>query len=57
MFMIFWKGPFPILRLAYPLMQHHRLKSFNTPEHTVYSVGRINTYPLGIYSLQIVTST
>jgi len=32
------------------------LKSFNTPEHTVYSIGQINTYPLGIYSVQIVTT-
>ncbi|KAF8259265.1 MFS general substrate transporter [Lactarius quietus] len=32
------------------------LKSFNTPEHTVYSIGQINTYPLGIYALQIVTT-
>lgn len=32
------------------------LKSFNTPEHTVYSIAQINTYPLGIYSLQVMTT-
>ncbi|KIY48900.1 hypothetical protein FISHEDRAFT_73231 [Fistulina hepatica ATCC 64428] len=31
-------------------------KSFNTSEKTVYSVGQINTYPLGEYAVQIVTS-
>ena len=33
-----------------------RLKSFNTPGHTVFSIGQINTYPLGIYAVQIITS-
>ena len=32
------------------------LKSFNTPEHQVYSVGQINTYPLGIQIVQVITS-
>ncbi|KAH9014762.1 MFS general substrate transporter [Lactarius pseudohatsudake] len=32
------------------------LKSFNKPGHIVYTIGQINTYPLGIYSLQIVTT-
>lgn len=32
------------------------LKSFNTPGHAVYSIAQINTYPLGIYSVQIVTT-
>lgn len=34
----------------------HRLKSFNTSEKTVYTVAQINTYPLPIYAVQIVTS-
>jgi len=29
---------------------------FNEPGHVVYTIGQINTYPLGIYALQIVTS-
>ena len=33
-----------------------RLKSFNTPGHTVYTIGQINTYPLGIQADQVVTS-
>lgn len=33
-----------------------RLKSFNTPESTVYTVAQINTYPLPIYAVQILTS-
>ncbi|KAI0729286.1 MFS general substrate transporter [Fomitopsis betulina] len=32
------------------------LKSFNTPEKTVYTVAQINTYPLPIYAVQIVTT-
>lgn len=32
------------------------LKSFNTPGHTKYSVGQINTYPLGQNVVQIVSS-
>ncbi|KAF9650416.1 MFS general substrate transporter [Thelephora ganbajun] len=32
------------------------LKSFNTPGHRVYSVGQINTYPLGIQTVQIITT-
>ncbi|KAI0309610.1 MFS general substrate transporter [Amylostereum chailletii] len=32
------------------------LKSFNTPGHTVYTIGQINTYPLGIYATQIITT-
>ncbi|EPT05490.1 hypothetical protein FOMPIDRAFT_1034201 [Fomitopsis schrenkii] len=32
------------------------LKSFNTPEKTVYTVPQINTYPLPIYAVQIVTT-
>ena len=33
------------------------LKSFNTIEHRqVYSVGQINTYPLGIQTVQVITS-
>ena len=31
-------------------------KSFNTPGHRVYSVGQINTYPLGIQTVQVITS-
>jgi len=31
-------------------------KSFNTPGHRVYSVGQINTYPLGTQAVQIITS-
>ena len=54
--MIFWQYPLPILQLANLLIRHHRLKSFNTPGHTVYTIDQINVYPLGIYSLQIVTS-
>lgn len=38
------------------LTRYHRLKSFNTPGHTVYSIGQINTYPLGINAIQVVTS-
>ncbi|TCD64346.1 hypothetical protein EIP91_004215 [Steccherinum ochraceum] len=30
------------------------LQSFNTPGHTVYTVGQINTYPFGIYVVAIV---
>ncbi|EPT05462.1 hypothetical protein FOMPIDRAFT_1044797 [Fomitopsis schrenkii] len=32
------------------------LKSFNTPEKTVYTVAQINTYPLPIYAVQIVST-
>ena len=32
------------------------LKSFNSPGHQVYTVGEINTYPLGIQTVQIITS-
>ncbi|KAM5539259.1 hypothetical protein V8D89_007132 [Ganoderma adspersum] len=32
------------------------LKSFNTPGHTVYTIGQINTYPLGIQAIQVVTT-
>ncbi|KAI0288707.1 MFS general substrate transporter [Russula brevipes] len=32
------------------------LQSFNEPGHVVYTIGQINTYPLGIYALQIVTT-
>ncbi|TFK48144.1 MFS general substrate transporter [Heliocybe sulcata] len=32
------------------------LKSFNTPGHTVYTVGQINLYPLGINAVQVVTT-
>ncbi|KAH9921852.1 MFS general substrate transporter [Fomitopsis serialis] len=32
------------------------LKSFNTPEKTVYTVAQINTYPLPIYAVQILTT-
>ncbi|KAI9000475.1 MFS general substrate transporter [Trametes punicea] len=32
------------------------LKSFNTPGHQVYTVGQINTYPLGIQAVQVVTT-
>ncbi|KAH9885787.1 MFS general substrate transporter [Cubamyces lactineus] len=32
------------------------LKSFNTPGHQVYTVGQINTYPLGIQAIQVVTT-
>jgi len=31
-------------------------ESFNTPGHQVYSVGQINTYPLGIETVQVITS-
>ena len=31
-------------------------KSFNTPGHQVYSVGQINMYPLGIQTVQVITS-
>ena len=34
-----------------------RLQSFNTPEHTKYTVAQINTYPIGIQAVQVVTST
>ena len=54
--MIFWQYPLLILRLTYLLMRHHRLKSLNTPEHIVYTIGQINLYPLGIYAVQFVTS-
>ncbi|KAI1797076.1 MFS general substrate transporter [Ganoderma leucocontextum] len=30
--------------------------SFNTPGHTVYTIGQINTYPLGIQAVQVVTT-
>lgn len=33
-----------------------RLQSFNTPEHQKYTVGQINTYPLGTQAIQVVTS-
>lgn len=33
-----------------------RLKSFNKPGHQVYTVGQINTYPLGIQATQVITS-
>ncbi|KAI0760983.1 MFS general substrate transporter [Trametes elegans] len=32
------------------------LKSFNSPGHTVYTVGQINTYPLGIQATQVITT-
>ncbi|TBU41641.1 MFS general substrate transporter [Dichomitus squalens] len=32
------------------------LKSFNTPGRIVYTVGQINTYPLGIQAVQVVTT-
>ncbi|RPD72453.1 MFS general substrate transporter [Lentinus tigrinus ALCF2SS1-7] len=32
------------------------LKSFNTPGHQVFTVGQINTYPLGIQAVQVVTT-
>ncbi|EKM58676.1 uncharacterized protein PHACADRAFT_207467 [Phanerochaete carnosa HHB-10118-sp] len=32
------------------------LQSFNTPGHQKYSVGQINTYPLGIYAIQIIST-
>ncbi|KAI0707068.1 MFS general substrate transporter [Earliella scabrosa] len=32
------------------------LKSFNTPERQVFTVGQINTYPLGIQAVQVVTT-
>lgn len=32
------------------------LQSFNTPGHTVYTVAQINTYPFGIYAVQIITT-
>jgi len=32
------------------------LKSFNRPGHIVYTIGQINTYPIGIYSVQVVTT-
>jgi len=32
------------------------LQSFNTPEKTVYTVAQINTYPLPIYAVQVVTT-
>ncbi|KAK0223546.1 MFS general substrate transporter [Armillaria fumosa] len=31
-------------------------KSFNTKTHTVYTVGQINCYPLGINVMQVITS-
>lgn len=37
-------------------MCHFRLKSFNTPEHQVYTVEQINTYPIPIYAVQVVSS-
>ncbi|EED80120.1 predicted protein [Postia placenta Mad-698-R] len=33
-----------------------RLKSFNTPEKTVYTVAQINTYPIPMYAVQVVTT-
>ncbi|KAI0819272.1 MFS general substrate transporter [Trametes gibbosa] len=32
------------------------LKSFNKPGHQVYTVGQINTYPLGIQAVQVITT-
>ncbi|KAI9507764.1 MFS general substrate transporter, partial [Russula earlei] len=32
------------------------LDFFNKPGHLVYTIGEINTYPIGIYSVQIVTT-
>ncbi|KAI0253642.1 MFS general substrate transporter [Lactifluus subvellereus] len=32
------------------------LESFNKPGHIVYTIGQINVYPFGIYSLEIVTA-
>lgn len=32
------------------------LQSFNTPGHQKYSVGQINTYPLGIQAIQVVST-
>ncbi|GJE89809.1 MFS general substrate transporter [Phanerochaete sordida] len=32
------------------------LQSFNTPGHQVYTIGQINTYPLGIYAVQVVST-
>ncbi|ETW83499.1 major facilitator superfamily [Heterobasidion irregulare TC 32-1] len=29
---------------------------FNTSDHTVYTVAQINTYPFGIYAVQIITT-
>ncbi|KIY47810.1 MFS general substrate transporter [Fistulina hepatica ATCC 64428] len=31
-------------------------QSFNTSEKTAYSIGQINTYPLGEYAVQVVTT-
>jgi len=32
------------------------LKSFNTPEHEVYTVAQINVYPIPMYAVQVVTT-
>ncbi|KAI0715821.1 MFS general substrate transporter [Cerioporus squamosus] len=32
------------------------LKSFNKPGHQVFTIGQINTYPLGIQAVQVVTT-
>jgi len=32
------------------------LKSFNRPGHIAYTIGQINIYPIGIYSVQVVTT-
>lgn len=56
--MIFWYGSPPYTHAPHelnPLVT--RLKSFNTRAgHQVYTVGQINTYPLGIQATQVVTS-
>ncbi|PIL35309.1 MFS general substrate transporter [Ganoderma sinense ZZ0214-1] len=57
--MIFWylypTHPFSASRDAKTLILF-RLKSFNKPRHTVYTIGQINTYPLGIQAVQVVTT-
>ena len=54
--MIFWFDILPKSKWAYLLTGSCRLKSFNKPGHVAYTIGQINTYPLGIYALQILTS-
>ncbi|KZT67908.1 MFS general substrate transporter [Daedalea quercina L-15889] len=39
-----------------PPSKFTRKKSFNTSEKTVYTIAQINTYPLPIYAVQIVTT-
>jgi hypothetical protein len=56
--MIFWLAFANSLSVCILREAYGRLKSFNKPHQPpVYTVEQINTYPLGVYAVQIITST